>query len=166
MSFWKHCYHIVWSTKERELLILPDIEPRLYAYLVSKSAEMGVFVYAINGTEDHTHVVAAIPPKHSVAWVVKMLKGASAHFVNTELRPPGLHFAWQRGCGSLTIGERQRPSAIEYVQRQKEHHRDHATNIWLERCDDEDQGDSDEIPTSPVTRESVSIYDAVLDLPW
>ncbi len=69
---------------------------------------------------------------------LKVLKGSSAHFVNTELRPPGLYFAWQRGYGSLTIGERQRVAAIEYVQRQKEHHQKQTTNVWLERCDDEE----------------------------
>lgn len=167
MSFWKHCYHIVWSTKGREPLICPEIEPRLYAYLAFKAGELGVYLYAINGTDDHGHIVAAIPPKHSVAWVVKMLKGSSAHFVNTELRPPGLHFAWQRGYGSLTIGEKQRAAAIEYVQRQKERHRDHTTNVWLERCDDEEnQDNSDDTVASPVAHEPGSSYDVVLNLPW
>jgi len=165
MSFWKHCYHIVWSTKGRELLILPDIEPRLYAYLVSKAAEMGVFVYAINGTEDHIHIIVAIPPRQSVAWVMKMLKGASAHFVNTELHPPGIHFAWQRGYGSLTIGERQRAAAIDYVEQQETHHREGTTNVWLERYDDDEEDDG--VASAPsALREPGSIYDAVLDLPW
>src|SRR5512139_4111235 len=113
MSFWKHCYHIVWATKGRESIILPTIEPRLYAYMAHKAGELDVFLYALGGAEDHMHIVPAIPPKHSVARVVKILKGASAHFVNTELRPPGLHFAWQRGYGSLTIGEKQRAAAID-----------------------------------------------------
>jgi putative transposase len=171
MTFWKHCYHIVWATKAREPLILPAIEPRLYAYLAFKAGEMGVFLYALNGTEDHVHIVTAIPPKHSVAWVVKILKGASAHFVNTELRPPRLYFAWQRGYGSLTVGEKQRAAAMDYVQRQKEHHQKQTTNVWLERCDDEesqgepneDQGDA---IASPELRETVADYEAVLDLPW
>ncbi len=53
---------------------------------------------------------------------MKVLKEASAHFVNTELRPSGLYFARQRGYGSLTVGERQRAVAMDYVLRQKEHH--------------------------------------------
>jgi len=117
------------------------------------------------------YIIPAIPPKHSVAWVVKILKGSSAHFVNTELRPPGLYFAWQRGYGSLTIGERQRAAAIDYVLRQKEHHQQQTTNAWLERCDDEEgQGKSDEeqqeSPDSPVLRETITAYEVVLDLPW
>ena len=171
MSFWKHCYHIVWATKGRESIILPAIEPRLYAYVAHKAGELGVFLYALGGTEDHMHIVPAIPPKHSVAWVVKMLKGASAHFVNTELRPPGLYFAWQRGYGSLTVGERQRAAAIDYVLRQKVHHQQQTTNAWLERCDDEESEDeagrsSQASPDSPVLLETMTDYEVVLDLPW
>ncbi len=171
MSFWKHCYHIVWATKEREPLIIPAIEDRLYAYLVYKASELGVFVYALGGIEDHMHIVPAIPPKHSIAWVVKVLKGASAHFVNSELRPLGLRFAWQRGYGSLTIGERQRAAAIEYVLRQKEHHRLQTANVWLERCGDEESQDkSDEHHGEPsaerVMREASADYEVVFDLPW
>ncbi len=171
MSFWKHCYHIVWATKGRESLILPEIEPRLYAYLAYKAGEMDVFLHALGGTETHMHVIPAIPPKHSVAWVVKILKGASAHFVNTELRPPGFHFAWQRGYGSLTVGERQRAAAIDYVQRQKEHHQRQTTNPWLERCDDEEDQDEtvEDQHASPdlrVLREPIADYEVVLDLPW
>ena len=171
MSFWKHCYHIVWATKGREPLILPAIEPRLYAYIAHKAGELDVFLYAIGGTEDHMHIIPAIPPKHSVAWVMKVLKGASAHFVNTELRPSGLHFAWQRGYGSLTVGERQRAVAMDYVLRQKEHHQQQTTNVWLERCgDEEDQGksedDGDVSPTSPALRETITDYEIAFDLSW
>ena len=60
MSFWRHCYHIVWTTKGREPLILPAIEPRLVAYMAHKAGEMGVFLYALGGTEDHMHIIPAI----------------------------------------------------------------------------------------------------------
>ena len=93
MSFWRLYYHLVWATKNREHLIQPEIEDRLHAYLVRKAAELDVYVYAINGWYDHAHVVAAIPPKHAVADVVKRLKGASSHYLNHE---GGLdyQFAW------------------------------------------------------------------------
>ena len=52
MSFWRAYYHLVWTTRDRLSLIAPDIEARLYAYLVRKAAELGVYVYAINGIEE------------------------------------------------------------------------------------------------------------------
>jgi Transposase IS200 like len=45
MSFWRTYYHIVWATKNREALITPQNEPRLYGYIVNKAAELGVYVY-------------------------------------------------------------------------------------------------------------------------
>jgi putative transposase len=144
MAFWKLYYHIVWATKDREHLIQPEIERRLYPYIVNKAAELSVFIYAIDGWYDHTHLVVSIPPKLAVAYVVKRLKGASSHDLNhggtSHLDRP---FAWQRGYGALSLGERQRPIAEAYVADQKQHHTHHTVNVWLERDDELDEGPSD-----------------------
>jgi len=140
MSFWRNYYHIVWATKNREPLIQPVFEAQIYGYLVNKGAELDVYTYAIGGCADHIHLVAAVPPKHAVAFVVKNLKGASSHYVNHVIRPANLTFAWQNGYGCLTLGETQRPVAEAYVQRQKQHHEDQTTNRWLERYEELDEG--------------------------
>ena len=119
MSFWRTYYHIVWATKNREALITPEIEPRLYAYIVNKAAELGVYVYALNGWIDHVHIVAASPPKEAIAHVVKTLKGSSSHDLNQQGVLDTL-FAWQRGYGVLSLGSRQLADAVAYVRRQKE----------------------------------------------
>jgi putative transposase len=126
----------------REPLLLPEVEVRLFPYLVARAAQMGVYVYAINGWFDHVHLVVAIPPKHAVAEVVRQVKGASSHFLNHEV---GLeqHFAWQRGYGALSIGERQRGIAEAYVARQKQHHAQQTLSARLERADDQDEGPLD-----------------------
>ena len=62
MAFWRLYYHLVWATKNREPLIRPAIEERLYAYLVHKAAELGAYVYAVHGWTDHIHLIVAIPP--------------------------------------------------------------------------------------------------------
>ena len=161
MSFWRTYYHIVWSIKNREALITPEIEPRLYAYVVNKAAELGVYVYALNGWTDHMHIVAAVPPKEAVAHVVKTLKGASSHDLNQQGVLDTL-FAWQRGYGVLSLGSRQLGDAIEYVRRQKEHHRDNTTLAWLERDADDDEGPEDTLALAkhpvPGIREDRVIY--------
>jgi putative transposase len=141
MPFWRTFYHVVWATKNREPLITPDIEPRLYAYIVHKAAELGAFVYAINGWVDHVHLIVTIPPHVSVSDLVKRLKGASSHDLNQQ--GTGTYFAWQRGYGVLTLGQRQRPDAERYVRNQKEHHRAGAAIPWLERCSEIDEGPAD-----------------------
>jgi len=49
MPFYRLYYHLVWPTKNREPLIDPAIEKRLFAYLVNKGSELGVYTYGING---------------------------------------------------------------------------------------------------------------------
>ena len=133
-------------------MIQPSIDERLRAYIVSKSVEQAVYVYAIGTCPDHIHLVVAIPPKLSVAQVVKRIKGASSHFVNHVLRPPD-HFGWQRGYGSMSMGETQRPVAVAYVENQKQHHAQQSVNSWLERYCQEDEGPPD---ISPPPDERVS----------
>ena len=163
MPFWRLYYHLVWATKDREPLIRPEIEERLYAYTIRKAAELGVYVYAINGWYDHVHLLVAIPPKHAVADLVKRLKGSSSHYLN---HAGGLdfEFGWQRGYGALTLGEGQRPKAEAYVRDQKGHHGQQTVNAWLEHYTEFDEGPVDAgialdgVPSS--VRETWLIYDA------
>ncbi len=150
MPFWRLYYHLVWGTKNRLPLIDNELEKQLFPYLVAKAREMESYVYAINGWEDHVHIVNSIPPKYSIAQVVKRLKGASSHDFE------GLW--WQRGYGVLSLGERQRPIAIAYVENQKIHHAQKTTISWLEREEDEDKAGGDRI------REERGIYET--DFPF
>jgi len=162
MPFWRLYYHLVWATKNREHLIQPEIEAWLHAHVVRKAAELGVHVYAINSWYDHIHLVVSIPPKHAVAYVVKRFKGASAHDINQAGRLDH-HFAWQRGYGALSLGERQRPVAEAYVANQKRHHEGQTGNAWLERYAEFDEGPDDVgiTPGSapPIAREQRAAYD-------
>lgn len=165
MSFWRNYYHLTWSTKNLLPLIKPEIESQLFHYMTRKAAELEVFIYAIDGTEDHVHLVVSIPPKHSVAEVVKLIKGASAHYVNHSLHLPD-QFAWQPGYGCLTVGEKQRPLAEVYVKNQKIHHADGTTIGWLENALDLEGGPEDHLEFEVGTRqvsESAVVYSTGAD---
>jgi REP element-mobilizing transposase RayT len=123
-------------------MILPEIEERLYAYIVKKAGELGAYVYAINGSLDHIHLIVTVPPKLALADFVKNIKGSSSHDLNQNAGL-GYEFAWQRGYGVLSLGEKQRQSAMEYVNNQKRHHQSQTTNPWLEHTSDEDESSKD-----------------------
>ena len=163
MAFWRLYYHLVWATDERRRLLQPEVEHRLYPYLIRKAAEMDTYVYAINGWYDHIHLVASIPPKHAISEVVKHLKGSSSHDLNHAGGLAG-SFAWQRGYGVFSLGELQKPVAEAYVSSQKQHHQQETANAWLERCDEVDEGppdnglSADHVP--PILREASAAYRA------
>jgi REP element-mobilizing transposase RayT len=169
VSFWRNYYHLTWATKNRLPIIQATFDKQLYDYIVKRAMEIDVIVYAINGTEDHLHIVVAIPPKHSVAHVAKHLKGASSHYVNHVIRP-GENFEWQRGYGCLTVGEKLRSIAENYVRNQKQHHAEKNTNGWLERYAEEDDGPiNDEMDSggkSGFVRDQPGNYDLLGDRPF
>lgn len=131
MPYWQLFYHLVWSTKNREPLLTPDIEPIVHAFLRTKAIGLGATVFAINGMADHVHVVAAIPPKIAVAKFTGQIKAvASTKFNKSDL---SAILYWQAEYGAFSFDGKRLPNYIAYVQRQKEHHAQGTTIPILER---------------------------------
>ena len=136
-KIWIHC---VWATKNRLPLIQPEIEAQLYDYIIGKATSLQCMTYAIGGIEEHIHLVVSVPPKIAIADFVGKIKGSSSHHLNHESRESNTEFGWQRGYGSFTLGKKQLEHAVNYVLKQKEHHRAGTIIPALEWDDDEEHG--------------------------
>lgn len=134
MPFWQLHYHLVWTTKGRQEFLTPDVESVIYGYLREKSAELGAQIFALNGTEDHSHVVATVPPKISIANYVGQIKGYSSAMFNKRL-DARFRFEWQTEYAAFSFDRKRLPSYIGYVERQKEHHRKDNLIPILERTE-------------------------------
>ena len=53
-------YHIVFSTKNREPWITPDIEQRIWAYLGGIARQNKMVPLQVGGVEDHIHLVLVL----------------------------------------------------------------------------------------------------------
>jgi REP element-mobilizing transposase RayT len=51
----------VFSTKERRKTILPEIQPRLWAYMGGIAREHQFKALGIGGMEDHVHLLLSLP---------------------------------------------------------------------------------------------------------
>ncbi len=121
MPYWQLFYHIVWTTKNREPLLTPTIEPIVHEFLRNKAIGLGATVFALNGMADHVHVVVAVPPKIAVATFVGQVKGVTSAKLNklTSLSHP---FFWQDEYGVFSFDRKRLSNHVAYVKRQKEHH--------------------------------------------
>jgi putative transposase len=135
MPYWQLFYHLVWATKNREPLLTARVEPVLYGFLRSKAIGLGATVFALNGTEDHVHLVAAIPPKVSVAKFVGQVKAVASTKFNKM--HPDTPFFWQTEYGAFSFDGKRLPNYIGYVHDQKKHHAQ-GKNLYavLERTSD------------------------------
>ena len=120
MPYWKLFYHFVWATRYRERVIAPTIEPVIHDLLRTKAASLGATV-ALNGMEDHIHLVVSVPPKLALADFIGKVKGAaSATFNKSGLLDRPLY--WQEEYGILSFDQKRLPRYVTYVENQKAHH--------------------------------------------
>jgi REP element-mobilizing transposase RayT len=147
MALWRLYYHFVWATKNREPLITSNLETKLYPYIIGKADALKCITHAINGTEDHIHLIASVPPTLSISEFVKNIKGSSAHYLNRLTTDAG-NFGWQAGYGVFSLGRKQLDQAIAYVQNQKVHHAEGSIIAALEQEMNDD--DAPERRCSPV----------------
>ena len=120
-SYTKVWIHLVFSTKNREHLISPSVEPKLYNYIRAHMLESGCPTRTINGMPDHVHILYLQTPTKSIAEIVKNVKGNSSHWVNqNDLCTQ--KFSWQTGYAAFAVSESHVPRVYGYILNQKEHH--------------------------------------------
>ena len=110
--------HVVFGTKKRLPLISSEMEARLHRQIAGIVENERAELLEAGGVADHLHLLLDIRPRHSVAGLVKAIKGATSRWLNERFPP----FAWQRGYGGFSVSRSHIPALRRYLQRQPEHH--------------------------------------------
>ncbi|HJQ31610.1 MAG TPA: IS200/IS605 family transposase [Pyrinomonadaceae bacterium] len=115
-------YHVVFSTKDREPLIVEAVQPRLYEYIGGIVRKHGGVPLAVNGTEDHLHLFAKLRQDVALSDLIRDLKASSSGWMH-RVFPALKAFTWQHGYGAFTVSASQAGAVRRYVERQKVKHR-------------------------------------------
>ena len=121
-SYTNLLYHIVFSTKDRKPLITPDVKQRLFEYIGGTIRGLGGVLIAINGVEDHIHILARLRPDKAVSDVLRDLKANASGWMH-DVFPELNDFSWQRGYAAFTVSSSQADRVAGYIANQEEHHR-------------------------------------------
>ena len=114
-------YHVVFSTKNREPLIVPDIEQRVWAYIGGVARQHDMTAIQVGGIEDHIHALVLAPPVLSPSQIAQYVKGDSSKWIHATF-PTLQHFAWQTGYGAFSVSKSGVSSVVGYIQNQRQHH--------------------------------------------
>lgn len=114
--------HLVFSTKNREPYITPEIEAELHAYLAAVFRECRSPALAVNGTTNHVHALFSLSRTVTLAEVVEEVKKRSSKWAKTK-GVTQRSFQWQTGYGAFSIGRSNVDAVKKYIAGQKEHHR-------------------------------------------
>lgn len=113
--------HIIFSTKHRADLILPEVEEDLFAYIGGISNNNASKLLAANGTANHIHLLVSISKNIELSRLVGDIKRDSSKWIKTKGNPYR-NFHWQDGYGAFSVGYTQIEQVKKYIANQKEHH--------------------------------------------
>ena len=115
-------YHVIFSTKNRERWLVPEIEQRVWGYIGGIARAHRLTALQVGGIEDHIHALVTAPPTIAPFQIAQFLKGDSSKWIHEEFSALR-NFGWQDGYGAFTVSKSNIPMVIQYIQNQREHHR-------------------------------------------
>jgi putative transposase len=113
--------HALFSTKDRQPLIRPEMKSDLYAYMGGIISQLGGKPVLINGPKDHVHLLLVLPTTLSLADFMEKLKANSSKWVNEQ--SARRIFSWQAGYAAFSVSQSKLNEVKAYISTQEEHHR-------------------------------------------
>ena len=118
-----HClylcqYHLVWTPRFRGRVMatkyIKDEMKRIFK-MICRWKGLNLLAWHIG--DEHVHLYVSIPPKHSIAFVVSILKGKSSAWIKKNNRKIPKGSFWARGYFVSTIGINEY-AIRQYIQNQ------------------------------------------------
>ncbi len=121
-SLVKLLIHVIFSTKNRADLIMPEIENGLFGYMHGIVENNKSKLILANGTANHVHLLISLGKVISISELVGDIKRDSSVWIKTQdFQFKSFH--WQEGYGAFSVGQTQVEDVMKYVANQKEHHK-------------------------------------------
>jgi len=114
--------HIVFSTKDRTPNLVEEFAEPLHGYLATVARNLKCDCFRVGGAADHVHLAVRLARTETIAGLVEELKTSSSKWLKTQ-SPRLKEFAWQRGYGAFSVGYRDLPALVSYIDNQPDHHR-------------------------------------------
>jgi REP element-mobilizing transposase RayT len=112
--------HLIFSTKNREPLIAPEVRPDLFKYLAGALNASECTAIEVGGFADHVHLLFVLSKNWALSKVVEEVKKESSKWAKQKVHP---RFYWQGGYGAFSVSALNEPRVVAYIREQEEHHR-------------------------------------------
>lgn len=113
--------HLVFSTKNRERVLTPDIQKELHPYLAGTLDNIECPSLRVGGVEDHVHLFFGLSRTRTIADVVETVKTSSSKWIKTKGREFAA-FHWQSGYGAFSVSQSDADAVVDYIRDQARHH--------------------------------------------
>jgi REP element-mobilizing transposase RayT len=113
--------HVVFSTKNREPVLLDEWRDELYRVIGGTANNLGCQSLIVGGMPDHVHILFQLGRTITIADAVGKIKSTSSLWLNQthgSLTP----FHWQSGYGAFSVSQSNVEAVRTYIQNQAQHH--------------------------------------------
>ena len=128
--------HAVFSTKNREALILDGWREELFSVLGGVTNNLGCRSMIVGGVADHVHLLFGLSRTITIANAIMEIKKSSSAWVNQKY-PSAMPFHWQSGYGTFSVSESRLDVVKTYIRNQEAHHKTQTFQDefreWLQR---------------------------------
>jgi REP element-mobilizing transposase RayT len=114
--------HLTWATLRRERILHSPIAVKVNDFLRDYSRSKEIYLKISYVNPDHVHALIDVPRGIRVEFAVKLLKGASSHWINAN-EITRTRFAWGRGFGAFSVSQSNVDIVAHYIANQESHHR-------------------------------------------
>ncbi|MFH0867224.1 MAG: IS200/IS605 family transposase [Bacteroidota bacterium] len=121
-SLVKMYLHIVYSTKHRSKVLVPEIQPDLFAYTGGICNNLECQPIKIGGYLDHIHILCLLSKKITLINFLQEIKTSSSKWIKTQGKCFS-QFHWQDGYGAFSVSPNQVQIVSNYISKQNEHHK-------------------------------------------
>jgi putative transposase len=111
-------YQIVFATRNRVAALDKRDRDQLFMHIAGILKNKKCHNLAVNGVEDHIHILCEFHPTIALANLVKdIILGTTDMIIRNRIFP--LFPGWQEGYGAFTYAPEARKNLIEYVRNKK-----------------------------------------------
>jgi putative transposase len=118
-SYYNLYFHLTWHTKSNYPYLTEEIWKFLAIHVKIVSEKHGARVLALNGTEDHAHLLLQCRKWPDMPGIMWAIKGKSSYDISKHQIQ---NLYWQAGYTVFSVSEEKVGTLTKYIENQKEHH--------------------------------------------
>jgi putative transposase len=123
MPFIRVWIHYVWSTKNREPVLIDKYRYPLFDHIKQNALLKKIYIDRLNGYYDHVHCLLSLGSDQTIEKTAQLIKGESSFWFNNKSSLNAGKLEWQDEYFAVSVGESQLDTVRAYIDNQEEHHR-------------------------------------------
>lgn len=112
---------VMWSTKNRNPILINPGRTTLFEYLQTSSKEKGIYIDTINGEADHVHLLISLQMDQSILKIIQSIKSDACYWAKRQ-KLFDTDLEWQADFLAVSVSHSSLESVRNYILQQEKIH--------------------------------------------